>query len=62
MKQKLSKWYAVPPYNLQKESWTILNEDGELLATFERQEDCEKAVEVYNQYVDHENEKNSNNG
>lgn len=64
MRQKLSRWYAVPPYNLQKESWTILNEDGELVATFERQEDCERAVEVYNRAtwwtpapVDSENEK-----
>lgn len=56
MRPKLSKWYAVPPY--RGEGWKSFNEKGELVATFERQEDCEKAVELYNQYVDYYNEKN----
>ena len=60
MRQKLSKWYAVPPY--ANEGWKIFNIKGELVATFEIQEDCEKAVWVYNEYVDYENKKNSSNG
>lgn len=41
------KWYAVPPY--KNEGWKVLNESGELVATFEDKEDCIKAVELFNQ-------------
>ena len=40
------KWYAVPPY--RDEGWTIVNEKGELVAPFERREECEKVVELFN--------------
>ena len=42
VKSKISKWYAVPPYNLRTEQWVILNNKGELIATFETQEDNEE--------------------
>ena len=68
MEQKLSKWYAVPPYKIG-ENWKILNDKGEIVAWFEDREDCEKAVEVYNRATwwtpapeDDENKENRNNG
>ena len=57
MKQKLSKWYAVAPYKVN-ENWELLNDRDEIIAWFKTREDCEKAVWVYNQYVDYENKKN----
>jgi len=43
---KNEKWYAVPPY--RNEGWTIANEKGELVATFECKDECEKVVELFN--------------
>lgn len=40
-----NNWYAIPPYK-KGENWTILNEQGELIATFERREDCVMTAEV----------------
>ena len=42
-----TKWYTSPPYN--GEGWQIVNEKGELVATFEDQKECEIVVELYNQ-------------
>ena len=43
-----SYWYAVPPYG-KKESWRIVNECGELVATFEDKDECIEAVNAVNQ-------------
>ena len=43
------EWYAVPPYDTSKESWKIVNENGELIAQFERKEDCLLAVKLFNE-------------
>lgn len=40
------KWYAIPPY--KNEGWQIMNEKGELVATFEDKNECIKSVELYN--------------
>jgi len=45
-------WYPKPPYN--NEGWQILNEQGELVATFENKEDCLKTVEAINQTQNYE--------
>ncbi|MFW5753509.1 MAG: hypothetical protein ACOCV9_01790 [Marinilabiliaceae bacterium] len=42
-----TKWYPVPPY--KNEGWIIVNEDGELIATFEEKDDCIRAVELNNE-------------
>lgn len=41
-----NEWYAVPPY--RNGGWTIVNENGELVATFENKEECLKVVELFN--------------
>jgi hypothetical protein len=41
------KWYTVPPY--KNEGWRIVNEKGELVATFEQREDCEMVTDLANQ-------------
>lgn len=48
--KKHSKWYAVPPYK-GGENWKVLNDKGEIVAWFETQEDCEKAVMCYNEKI-----------
>ena len=40
------KWYPVPPYT--NEGWKIYNELGELVATFEQKEECEKVCRLWN--------------
>ena len=40
------EWYVVPPYG--NEGWHVLNERGELVATFETKEECIKAVNAVN--------------
>lgn len=42
-----AEWYAIPPY--KNEGWRIFNEKGELIATFERKEDCILAVKLFNE-------------
>lgn len=44
-----SEWYAIPPYEVSNESWKIVNEKGELVATFETKEDCIFAVKLFNE-------------
>lgn len=39
------EWYAVPPYK-KNESWIIVNEKGELVATFETKEDCLATIKL----------------
>lgn len=46
MEKKQYKWYALPPY--KNEGWKILNEKGELVATFEDKTECENVVDLYN--------------
>ncbi len=46
------KWYAIPPYTTNGTpsgvNWEIHNEKGELVASFEDREECEKIVELFN--------------
>ncbi len=42
-------WYPVPPY--RSEGWKVLNEKGELVATFETKNDCVRACEAVNKRV-----------
>ena len=44
-----AEWYAIPPYEVRKESWKIVNENGELVGTFETKEDCIFAVKLFNE-------------
>ena len=44
-----AEWYAIPPYEVRKESWKIVNEKGELVGIFETKEDCLLAVKLFNE-------------
>lgn len=44
--RKQNVWYITPPY--KGIEWTIVNENGELVATFQNKEDCIKAVQAIN--------------
>lgn len=47
--EKKVEWYAIPPY-MKGENWKIVNQFGELVATFELKSDCLKAVEAVNNF------------
>jgi len=40
------RWYPVPPY--KDEGWRVMNEQGELVATFESKQDCMRCVKEIN--------------
>jgi exoribonuclease II len=44
----MKKWYPIPPYGDEK--WQIFNQDGELVATCESRELCEKIEVCKNVY------------
>lgn len=44
---KYNYWYPVPPYK-KNENWMILNECGELIATFEEKNECIEAANAVN--------------
>ncbi len=46
---KPQKWYYSPPY--KGTAHNIVNEDAELIATFEMKEDAEMVVELHNHVI-----------
>ena len=50
MKRDNIKWFPIPPYNAN-ETWKIVNERCELIATFETKEECITAAEAVNSYL-----------